>query len=44
MKIKTTTKKIQNTKFVLNFILLTAKTLHTKASNHRLVLASFEAG
>jgi len=44
MKLKTTTKKIQNTKVVLNFILLTAKTLHTKASNLRLVLASFEAG
>jgi len=33
MKLKTTTKKVRNAKFVLNFILLPAKTLHTKASN-----------
>ena len=33
MKLKTTNKKIQTTKFDLNFIFLTASTLHTKASN-----------
>ena len=39
-----TTKKIWNTKFVSILILSTARTQHTKASNLRLVLESFEAG
>jgi len=48
MKPQATIKQIQNSKFILNFILLTAfkkmVCMAYKASNLKLVLKSFEAG